>query len=55
MLTENMQTKDFGMGMALSYFKDGKKVARSGWNGKNMFIYYVPEGNYSPATEIAKE
>ena len=28
---------DFGE--ALRILKDGKKVARSGWNGKNMYIY----------------
>jgi len=25
---------------ALMYVKDGKKVQRSGWNGKNMWIRY---------------
>jgi hypothetical protein len=28
---------DFGK--ALEELKDGKKVAREGWNGKDMFIY----------------
>jgi hypothetical protein len=31
-------------GQALEALKNGSKLARSGWNGKNMFIYYVPEG-----------
>jgi hypothetical protein len=31
---------DFGK--ALEALKDGKKVARAGWNGKGMFIYYQP-------------
>ena len=43
---------DFGD--AVRALKDGKKVARKGWNGKGMFLYYVPPGAYSPCTEIAK-
>lgn len=42
-------------GDALDALKDGKKVARSGWNGKGMFLYYVPEGQYPARTEIAKK
>jgi hypothetical protein len=41
-------------GGAISALKDGKKVARSGWNGKGMFLYYVPAANYAAQTEIAK-
>lgn len=35
---------DFGS--ALDSLKAGRKVARSGWNGKQMFLYYVPSANY---------
>ena len=31
---------DFGQ--AIKAMKDGKKVARSGWNGKNMWLCYMP-------------
>ena len=27
---------------ALDFLKEGKKVARAGWNGKNMFVFLVP-------------
>lgn len=27
---------------ALSALKDGKKIARAGWNGKGMFLFYNP-------------
>ena len=30
-------------GMAIEAMKKGKKVARAGWNGKDMFIYLAPE------------
>jgi len=35
---------DFGQ--ALSAIKDGKKVAREGWNGKGMFIFLVPGSRF---------
>lgn len=34
-------------GLAIESLKQGKKVARSGWNGKNMFLFYVL-GDISP-------
>lgn len=40
-------------GLAIEAMKKGKKVARKGWNGKGMFLYYVPVGAYKPCTEIA--
>lgn len=45
----------FGFGTAIDYLKQGKKVARTGWNGKNMFLYYVPAAAYPPCTDIARE
>jgi hypothetical protein len=32
---------------ALESIKDGNKVARSGWNGKGMFIFLVPGSTFS--------
>lgn len=29
-------------GKAIEAMKEGKKVARQGWNGKGMFIVYMP-------------
>jgi hypothetical protein len=46
---------EFGFGTALEELKAGSKVARSGWNGKGMFIYYVPAASYPAQTKIAKE
>lgn len=31
---------------ALELIKQGKKVARSGWNGKNMFVFLVPGSRF---------
>ena len=51
--TKHMDNKlDFGE--AIKALKNGKKVAREGWNGKGMFLYYVPAASYPAMTEIAK-
>lgn len=47
-----MENKNFGE--AIEALKSGKKVQRKGWNGKGMFIYYVPENKYPYVTEIGK-
>jgi len=44
---------DFGQ--ALNAMKMGKKIAREGWNGQGMFVYYVPAASYPSSTEIAKQ
>jgi hypothetical protein len=41
-------------GDAITALKNGKRVQRKGWNGKRMFLYYVPEGQYPARTDIAK-
>lgn len=40
-------------GEILAALKEGKKVSRSGWNGKGMFLYYVPAASYKAMTPIA--
>ena len=42
-------------GIALELLKKGCKVAREGWNGKGMFLYYVPAASYAPCTSIGEE
>lgn len=42
-------------GEALQALKDGKKVERSGWNGKGMFIYHVPASTFKTLTDVAKK
>lgn len=42
-------------GKALEALKGGNKVARAGWNGKGMFLYYVPENRYEALTDAAKQ
>ena len=33
-------------GVVLEAVKKGKKIARVGWNGSGMFVYYVPASAY---------
>ena len=42
-------------GEALNELLKGSKLKRQGWNGKNQFIYYVPQGSYKPCTKIAEQ
>lgn len=49
----NPVTYDFGT--AIKLLKDGQAVARSGWNGKGMFLYLVPANAYMPTTAIGEK
>lgn len=46
----------FGIGQAVKRMRLGKRVARQGWNGKDMFLFLVPgsqfEVNRSPLLGI---
>lgn len=39
---------------ALEAVKAGKRIQRAGWNGKGMFVYYVPAAAYPAQTGVAK-
>ena len=41
-------------GDALVLLKAGMRVAREGWNGKGMFVYYVPANAYLAQTGVAR-
>ena len=47
-------TDAMNFGLAIEAAKKGAKIAREGWNGKGMFLYYVPANTYPPSTEVAK-
>ncbi len=40
------------LGAAIEAVKVGKKIARKGWNGNDMFVYYVPAAKYEAQTSI---
>ena len=37
---------EYDFGYVIKMLKEGHKVARHGWNGKGMFLYYVAENKY---------
>jgi len=45
----------YSFGTALLLMKKGIRIARKGWNGKDMYIYYVPENTYKSVTDVAKK
>lgn len=42
-------------GEVLELVKTGSKIARKGWNGKGMFVYYIPAASYKACTENARK
>lgn len=47
-------SENMTFGQALEALKAGMKVSRAGWNGKGMFVYYVPADRYPARTPTAK-
>lgn len=43
-----------GIGWAVKEMENGARVCRAGWNGKGMWLYYVPENNYPAQTAAAR-
>jgi hypothetical protein len=41
-------------GDAIQALKEGKRIARAGWNGKGQFVYLVPAASYPVQTGAAK-
>lgn len=41
-------------GQAIEAAKQGRRVARAGWNGVGMYAYIVPAASYPAQTEVAK-
>jgi hypothetical protein len=46
------KTNNMNFGQAIEALKEGKKVAREGWNGKGMFL--ILNGGYSVPKEASK-
>jgi hypothetical protein len=40
------RTDGLSFGLAVEALKLGQRVTRTGWNGKGMFIYFVPAASY---------
>lgn len=44
---------NFSFSVALDYLKEGKKVAREGWNGKGMFLFLADDIEFSTAADLS--
>ena len=40
------KTTGIPFGLAVEAVKKGKKIARAGWNGKGMFLFFVPGSTF---------
>lgn len=47
-------TAGLAFGAAIEALKAGQRLARTGWNGKGMFVYLVPANSYPAQTGAAK-
>lgn len=53
--TNGSSESGYNFGTALEIARHGGKIARKGWNGEGMFLYYVPAASYVPCTSIGEE
>lgn len=44
---------NFSFSVALDYIKEGKKVAREGWNGKGMFLFLADDIEFSTLADLS--
>ena len=51
-IQRKIEVFDMNFGQAIEALKAGQKVSRKGWNGKGMFVYYVPANKYKSCTHI---
>ncbi len=47
-----MNEKTFDFGEAIKHLKNGRKVARSGWNGKNQYVELASNISYTIGGEV---
>lgn len=50
-------SESVGVNFGLALFQmqhHGARITRHGWNGKGMWLYYVPGGRYPPQTDVAR-
>jgi hypothetical protein len=59
--SNNKMSDKMTFGAALELLKQGKRIARQGWNGKGMFLFLLPAGTvptkaiYDPALRAVIE
>ena len=51
---EKVTFRNISFGQAIELCKKGSKIARTGWNGSGMFVYYVEANSYPAQSECIK-
>ena len=51
--TAAVPVPNFSFSVALDYIKEGKKVAREGWNGKGMFLFLADDIEFSTPADLS--
>ena len=51
-IVDEFENRSQNFGWAVKAIKAGKKVARKGWNDKDMFIYYVASNKYPMSNNL---
>lgn len=49
-----MTEYNFSYSEAMKLASDGEAIQQTGWNGKGMFVFMVPAGEYEPVTPTMK-
>lgn len=44
----------FGFGDAIKYMKRGLRVARKGWNGKGMYVFYASDFQFGTKADLSE-
>ena len=42
-------------GQALEWLKQGKKISRTGWNGKGMFLFLTDDIDFTTKADLSKQ
>lgn len=48
------ETDAMNFGLAIEAMKDGYRVARKGWNGKDMYVFLAYEADFVTAADISE-
>lgn len=52
--SKDYPSTNLDFGEATKLLKGGLPMSRAGWNGKGLFVYYVPAASYPAQTGVAK-
>ena len=48
------ETNGMSFGLAIEAAKNGKRIARAGWNGKNQYVFLADDVNFNTDADISE-